>query len=138
MRTNGHWGSPGSNGSRRFWIAAASALAAVLFWAATSNVVYDIMSPAGLSWHVVLRKGYSIAAFALLGFTADKALGPSARPMLRAALLVAAYSAAIEVAQAALGSNEGRVWNAVDVLCGGAGGALGVLGSRFIARSARR
>lgn len=108
-------------------------VAAALFWAATSNEVYDLTSPATLTFHVVLRKTYSIAAFALVGFTADKALGPSARAALRAALAVAAYSAAIEVVQAVRGSNEGVAWNVVDVLCGAAGGWLGV-----VARGIRR
>ena len=108
-------------------------VAAALFWAATSNEVYDLTSPPVLSFHVLLRKAYSIAAFALVGFTADKALGPSARATLRGALLVAAYSAAIEVAQAVRGSHEGVAWNVVDVLCGAAGGWLGA-----VARSIRR
>ncbi|HWT04248.1 MAG TPA: hypothetical protein VN224_00695 [Xanthomonadales bacterium] len=114
----------------------AVAVAAALFWAATSNEVYDLTSPPGLSFHVVLRKTYSIAAFALVAFTADKALGPSARAGLRGALALAAYSAAIEVVQAARGSHEGVLWNAVDVLCGAAGGWLGVV-ARGIRRSRR-
>jgi predicted membrane-bound mannosyltransferase len=108
-------------------------LAAVLFWAATSNEVYDLTSPSVLSFHVLLRKAYSIAAFALLGFTVDRALRPSTKAALRAALAVAAYSAAIEVVQAARGSHEGVAWNVVDVLCGAAGGWLGV-----VARGIRR
>jgi hypothetical protein len=111
-------------------------VAAALFWAATSNEVYDLTSPPALSFHIVLRKTYSIVAFALVGFTADKALGPSARAALRAALAVAAYSAAIEVVQAARGSHEGVVWNGIDVLCGAAGGWLGVV-ARTIRRSRR-
>jgi hypothetical protein len=135
MRQNDHRTSPA--GSRWGWKAAALLIAAALFWAATSDEVYDATSPPTLSWHVLLRKAYSIAAFALVGFSADKALGPSARPLLRAALLVAAYSAAIEVAQAWHASQEGVWWNAVDVLCGAAGGALGVIAARII-RSRRR
>jgi VanZ family protein len=128
---------PVSSGARRVWIAVAVVVAAALFWAAISNEVYDLTSPGRLSWHVVLRKAYSIAAFALVGFTADKALGPSARAATRGAVLVAAYSAAIEIAQAAHGSKEGVAWNVVDVLCGAAGGWLGVVAGR-IKRSRRR
>jgi predicted membrane-bound mannosyltransferase len=106
-------------------------VAAVLFWAATSNEVYDVTSPPRLTFHVLLRKTYSIVAFALVGFTADKALGPSTKAALRGALAVAAYSAAIEVVQAARGSHEGVAWNAVDVLCGAAGGWLGVVARRI-------
>ena len=111
----------------------AVAVAAALFWAATSNEVYDITSPPALTFHVVLRKTYSIVAFALVGFTADKALGPTTRAAVRGALAVAAYSAAIEVVQAARGSHEGSVWSTLDVLCGAAGGWLGV-----VARGIRR
>nr|MDQ6944287.1 hypothetical protein [Candidatus Eremiobacteraeota bacterium] len=108
-----------------------------LFWAATSNEVYDVTSPPRLTFHIMLRKTYSIVAFALVGFTADKAFGPSTRAALRGALVVAVYSAAIEVAQAARGSHEGSVWSAFDVLCGAAGGWLGVV-ARGIKRSRRR
>jgi hypothetical protein len=134
---SGHDGVPESSGARKVWIAPAVVIAAALFWAATSNEVYDLTSPGWLSWHVALRKGYSIAAFALVGLTADKALGPSARAALRGALLLATYSAAIEIVQAARGSPEGAAWNVVDVLCGAAGGWLGVVAGR-IRRSRRR
>jgi hypothetical protein len=113
------------------WRAAALLVAAVLFWAATSDLVYEATSPAELSFHIVLRKAYSIVAFALVGFMADKALGPSARAVLRGAILVGMYSAAIEVAQAWLGSKEGLAGNAADTLCGVAGGALGVVAGRI-------
>jgi predicted membrane-bound mannosyltransferase len=136
-QTNGHEASPASSGARWAWIASAVIVAAVLFWAATSNEVYDITSPPALAWHVLLRKAYSIVAFALVGFTADKALGSTARATLRGALLVAAYSAAIEVVQFVRGSHEGIAWNVVDVLCGAAGGWLGVVAGRII-RSRRR
>ena len=116
---------------------AALLVAAVLFWAATSDLVYEATSPGELSFHVVLRKAYSIAAFALVGFSADKALGPSAQAVLRAAILVGLYSAAIEVTQDWLGSKEGLVWNITDTLCGVAGGALGVVVARRIRRSRR-
>jgi hypothetical protein len=117
---------------RRVWIALALAAVIVFFWAATSDVVYETTSPSSLSFHVWLRKAYSIVAFALVGFTADKALGPSARRPLRAALLVAAYSAVIEYAQWALGSKEGLGWNAIDVVCGAVGGWLGVVTERLM------
>jgi predicted membrane-bound mannosyltransferase len=135
-RASGHDDSPGADGARWYWSAAAVVVAAVLFWAATSNEVYDLTSPPALSWHVLLRKAYSIAAFALVGFMADKALGPSAKAPLRGALLVAAYSAAIEIVQWRNDSHEGIAWNVVDVLCGAAGGWLGVVAARI--RRSRR
>jgi len=78
--------------------------------------------PFGISLHVALRKAYSIAAFAVVGFTAELALPRSRRAALRMGLLVAAYSAAIEYGQHLHGSLEGPVWNAVDIVCGGIGG----------------
>jgi hypothetical protein len=107
------------------WSVVAVALAAILFWVATSEAVYEATSPSSLSWHVALRKAYSILAFALVGFSADNALDESTRPILRGLVLIAMYSAAIELAQALNGSREGLGWNAFDVACGAAGGALG-------------
>jgi hypothetical protein len=132
-----HDESPHSRRARRIWGVVALVVAAALFWAATSNEVYDLTSPSELTFHVLLRKAYSIAAFALVGFTARKALGASALSPARGALLVAAYSAAIEIVQAERGSDEGIAWNVVDVLCGAAGGWLGVVAER-IRRSRRR
>lgn len=94
-------------------------------------------SPHALTFHVLLRKAYSIAAFALVGFTADKALAPSRTAVLRGAVLVGVYSAAIELAQWLLGSKEGLVWNTIDTVCGVIGGALGVLVAKRITRSRR-
>jgi hypothetical protein len=135
MKKTDHGDSP--EAIRRVWGVTAIVIAAALFWAATSDVVYEATSPSAFSWHVVVRKAYSIVAFALIGFTADNALGPSARAYARGAFLVAAYSTAIEIAQAALGSHEGLVWNAIDVLCGAVGGSLGVFVER-IRRSRRK
>ncbi len=109
----------------------------MLFCAAISNEVYDLTSPPALSWHVALRKAYSIVAFAVVGFTAERALRPSGAAVLRGAMLVALYSAAIEVAQALRGSHEGLLWNGIDVACGAAGGAVGALAGR-ITRPRRR
>jgi len=78
--------------------------------------------PYGISLHIVLRKLYSIVAFAIVGFTAELALPRSPRPALRMALLIAAYSAAIEAGQFLRGSTEGPWWNAADIFCGAAGG----------------
>ena len=78
--------------------------------------------PFGISLHVVLRKAYSIAAFALVGVTAELVLPRSRRAALRMGLLVAAYSAAIEYAQYVRGSEEGPWWNAIDITCGAIGG----------------
>jgi uncharacterized BrkB/YihY/UPF0761 family membrane protein len=120
---------------------------AFAFWAALSHRVYNRTLPVGLIEHLfgeddgdwrsallVLRKLYSVVAFTLIGFIVQKALPPARRPALRAALVVAALSALIEVAQKLRHAHEGLASNAFDVLCGAAGGWLGVT----IARAFRR
>ncbi len=74
----------------------------------------------------LLRKLYSVAAFMVIGFVVDRALPPARRAALRAAAIVAAFSAVIEVAQKMNGAREGLLSNAIDVACGGFGGWLAI------------
>jgi uncharacterized BrkB/YihY/UPF0761 family membrane protein len=67
---------------------------------------------------VVLRKLYSVVAFTLIGFVVHAALPPARRPALRAAVVVAAFSALIEVAQKIRHAHEGLASNVFDVACG--------------------
>lgn len=137
--------------SRRGWAAlAAFVVLVVLFWAALSHRVYDGTLPVALfervfgedveegplALHVVLRKVYSIVAFALLGFVVHLALPRTRRPALRAALVVAAFSAVVEVAQKLRGAHEGLLSNAFDVACGAFGGWLAVTLARAFGRRA--
>jgi hypothetical protein len=87
---------------------------------------------------VVLRKAYSVLAFAALGFLFDFAAKRSWRPLciLEGALLVAAASGLIEIVQDLRGSHEGLAWNFGDVLFGALGGALGVAFARWAQRRA--
>jgi hypothetical protein len=87
-----------------------------------------------LSALVLLRKFYSIVGFALIGFVVDKALPATRRPEMRAALIVGAFSAAIEVVQKIHGASEGPLSEAIDIACGALGGWLAVT----IARALRR
>lgn len=87
-----------------------------------------------LSALVLLRKFYSIVGFAVIGFVVDKALLPARRPALRAALIVAAFSAAIEVVQKLHGASEGLLSEAIDIACGALGGYLAVTISRAFSR----
>jgi hypothetical protein len=118
----------------------------VLFWAALSHRVYRGTLPRGIIEHVfgedayagpfapatLLRKLYSILAFTLLGFIVDKALPYTRRPAVRAALIVAAFSAAIEVAQKLNHAHEGLRSEAFDIACGAFGGWLAVtIGRRW-------
>ena len=132
--------------TRRVWAAIAVAVAVVaVFWAAISHSVYRETLPVHLLTRVfgeedgaaattVLRKLYSIVAFTLLGFVVHAALPRSRRPALRAALIVAAFSLLIEVAQKVRHAHEGLLSNAVDVACGALGGWLAVM----LARAFRR
>jgi hypothetical protein len=79
---------------------------------------------------VLLRKLYSIVAFAIIGFVVDKALPPARRPALRSALIVAAFSAVIEIAQKLRHAPEGPLSNALDIACGAFGGWLAVAATR--------
>jgi fermentation-respiration switch protein FrsA (DUF1100 family) len=104
-------------------------LAVIFFYLALRGDVYDATSPPGLEWHVLLRKLYSVVAFALVGYcfrrTLDEYGARGAGAFLVTVAGLAAYSATIEGAQAIAGSAEGIWWNAFDVACGAAGGALG-------------
>jgi uncharacterized BrkB/YihY/UPF0761 family membrane protein len=138
----------GSRLSRRAWAAIAAVVIVTLaFWAALSHRVYSRTLPVGLLEHlfgeddggwqsavVVLRKFYSIVAFTLVGFVVHKALPPARRPALRAAVIVAALSALIEIAQKLRHAHEGIVSNVFDVLCGAFGGWLAVTIARALTR----
>lgn len=104
----------------------AAVVAAVVFALGLSNAVYEATSPWGSPWHVLLRKSYSVAAFALVAYLYRRALREHRRndafPTCIWAL--AGYSAAIELGQALVGSHEGLAWNAIDVGCGALGGLI--------------
>jgi hypothetical protein len=100
-------------------------IASAFFAIALSDAVYELTSPAALSWHVLLRKTYSIGAFAIVGALLTWALPARARHPLRVAAVIAAYSGLIEIGQRLGGGHEGLYWNAIDVICGAIGGYLG-------------
>jgi hypothetical protein len=109
------------------WTVATAVVAAVFYAAAISHAVYEATSPVELSWHVLLRKIYSVGAFSLLAYLLRRALaerGEHANAIATCVLGVASYSATIEVGQYLYGSREGLGWNAFDTCCGALGGAL--------------
>lgn len=136
------------------WVALAGAALVGFLWAATNMSVYNHTSPSGLaerifgeqaarvpherwlSLHVVVRKAYSIVAFAIVGLVVDKALPPVHRRALRAALIVAAFSAVIEIGQKLHHAPEGFASNLFDVGCGAFGGWIAIALQR--ARPARK
>jgi len=85
---------------------------------------------------VVLRKLYGLAAFTLIGLVVHTALPPAHRPAVRAALIVAAFSAFIEIAQKLNHAHEGMLSNVFDVACGAFGGWLAVTLARAFKRRA--
>jgi hypothetical protein len=137
------------------WIVLAILVAVTFFIVALSADVYEDTSPAhlatrlfgggserfgrpfGISLHVVVRKFYSVVAFAIVGWTAQRALPASARPATRMTLLVGLYSAAIEYGQWREVSTEGLGWNAFDVACGALGGYLAIAVDTLVKRRRR-
>ena len=117
--------------TRWSWIVVAVAIAIVFFVAATINES-GVTEPYRVTRHGMVRKALTVIAFGLVAYSADKALGPSRRRILRATLLGGGYSGAIEVVQALRGSHEGFAWNVFDVGCGAAGGALAMIVDRII------
>ncbi len=92
--------------------------------------------PWWVSPHLWARKSYSVVAFTIVGFTANRALPATGRPRLRAAVLVGAYSLGIEIAQHFLVWAEPVVESAFDVGCGILGGWLAIIIDRAISRTA--
>lgn len=119
------------------FLAIASMLA--LYCLALSNEFYNLTSPPAFTWHVALRKGYSIIAFTFVGILYVKMLGELGRKatVAHTVLAIAVYSAVIEIGQALVGSHEGLLWNLMDTLCGGIGGALAasILLRRHVSKS---
>jgi len=134
--------------SQPVWRTIALVVAGTFFWIAMRVDVYHATSPESLartlfgpdviqfahpwwfSLHILVRKVYSIVAFALVGFTAHRALGPTARPALRAAALVGIYSLGIEIGQRLFVANEPVLESVLDVGCGALGGWLAILADR--------
>jgi hypothetical protein len=96
--------------------------ALVLFALALSGDVYDLTSPPAFASHVLLRKFYSIVAFAFVG--AAYAYARGGVRIGDAACVVALYSGGIEIGQWFV-TDESLPSNLFDVACGGVGGALG-------------
>ena len=121
------------------WIAAA--VVTFFFAIALSDAVYELTSPSYFEWHVLLRKVYSVIAFAIVGAAFGRAAREWNRPLslVRTAFAVALFSSAIEVGQKLAGSHEGLSWNVFDAGCGALGGALAWLidGRRLMPEKAR-
>ena len=117
------------------WWLVFALLAGGMFVAAINGDIYNATSPPALAWHLVLRKLYSVIAFAAVGAAYAQARG-GART-LDAAIAIALYSGAIEIGQWFVAVEPLR-WNVGDVLFGAAGGALGAVARRAAVRLLRR
>ena len=121
------------------WVVAAVAVPYGLFLASLNSDFYIMTSPPDWSAHVVLRKVYSVGAFALVGYLIARALRECGRPLVPRSIVIlgALYSGAIEVTQYLQGSQEGIWWNLFDVGCGALGGAIAARVPGSAATSAR-
>lgn len=118
---------------RWFWFALSVLVALILFLVAVSNAAYEATSPSWLSWHVLLRKGYSLAAFGLVGLLFAHTARAFDRPSgaVPVGLMVLSYSALIELGQRLIsGAHESLEQQGFDVACGLIGGILGALAAR--------
>jgi hypothetical protein len=109
------------------WWVVAVIIGALLLFAAVNNKVYEVTSPTSFDYHVILRKIYSIVAFAMVGYPVARARAlsdRSASPLVIGGI-VAGYSTIIEVLQFVLDPPyEGFVSNVLDVAYGLAGGVF--------------
>lgn len=121
------------------WTIAAVLVALALYLASLRADFYQLTSPFELPWHVTLRKIYSVGAFALVAFLARRALFERGfRPTPRGTILIGAlFSAAIEIGQYRMGSQEGLGWNAFDIFCGALGGGASLIAIKRKKRPAK-
>ena len=100
---------------------------------AVNNGVYDLTSNPSWDYYVVLRKIYSVIAFAAVGYPVARALraaGLSAAPLVVGGI-IAGYSTIIEIMQFFMDPPpEGLLSNAFDVFCGLVGGWIAALIAR--------
>ena len=132
-----------SRGLSLAWVIIAVAASWGLFVAALSNDFYNATSPPEFGLHVVMRKVYSVGAFALVAYLISRALAQVGivLPMRVVIAIGAIYSGAIEVGQFNVGSVEGPWWNLFDVACGAAGGLIAARlpgGSARVAKKPKR
>ncbi|GEM_PF-6792843 len=101
-----------------------------------ANAARLLLADPGWTPHDLVRKAYSLLAFAVLGFLIAKALGRriSLSRAIAVSGCVAGFSALIEILQRLDPSHESRLSSILDVLCGAIGGAAGYAVHAFIRR----
>lgn len=124
-------------GSQRLAVFVFIVASIVFFFASVSHEVEGATSPSnyGARAQTLLRKSYSVLAFAVLGYLfAWSHRRTGTLSLLASGVAIGAFSALIEFFQHRMGAPEGLVWNAADTLMGLFGGPLGAL---FYARPKR-
>jgi len=122
------------------WFALSALAATLLLLVAVSNAAYEVTSPSWLTWHVLLRKSYSVVAFGLIGFLFARTAHAFGRAWgtAQVSVTVGGYSALIELCQRLFsGARESLEQQSFDVAMGLAGGALGALLARGSQRGPR-
>lgn len=105
---------------------------------AISSDVYEVASPRSLTYHILLRKVESVAAFSVVALALAWCLGPRRRLGTILVGGLAAYSALIEVAQRLMGSHETNWESLFDVACGALGGLIVAVAIVLTKRRGRR
>ena len=108
------------------WTLTTVVLVLAFYLLALNSDFYQLTSPIELSWHVTLRKIFSVGAFTVVAFLIRKTLAERGIAGSAIAVVIggALFSGAIEIGQYRNGSTEGFGWNAIDVGCGALGGAI--------------
>lgn len=100
----------------------------LMFFVSLSHEIESATTPRnhGVAAQTLLRKTYSVVAFAILGYLCAWSHRRTGTLWLIASgITTGVFSAIIEVFQHQLGAPEGLVWNAADTLMGLFGGLLG-------------
>lgn len=95
---------------------------ALFYVLAQSSDVYERTSPSQVGHHVILRKTYSLVAFAVVG--AAYAYARRRGGVIETMAAIGIYSGLIEIGQW-FTSAESLRWNLFDVMCGMIGGTIG-------------
>ncbi len=117
-------------GSQRFAVLVFIAASLILFFASLNREVEGATSPSnyGARAQTLLRKTYSVVAFAILGYLFTWSHRRTGTLWLLASgVAIGSFSAIIEFFQHRMGAPEGLVWNAADTLMGLFGGLFGAL-----------
>ena len=114
-------------------------VATLFYFAAISSEVYILASPPDLASHTFLRKAESLIAFTVVGVLVAWTIGPRRSLPVTLAVILAAYSALIEIGQRLTGTHESLRLSLFDITCGAVGGLVaGLIMARLGSKLSRR